>query len=328
MVSTRGHSDNSCTHVGELMIFGGNSGWEMTKRICEYLDKTPGTAHLEAFPDGESFVKLEVDVRGRDCFIVQSTCPPVNDNLMQLLIFIDCLRRASANRITAVIPYFGYARQDRKAEGRTPITAKLLANLLTAAGVDRVLTIDLHADQIQGFFDIPVDHLSAFPVLADHVNSLNLKDTVIVSPDVGNLKTATRFANVLGGEIAVIDKRRRSSKTVEMTTIIGNIEDKNVLLFDDMIATGGTLAAAAKLVRDHGAKAVYAGATHAVFSGPCIERLQEAGMSKIWVTDTIPLEPEVMEKLPDLEVFTVSKLVGEAIRRIHEHQSISALFSK
>lgn len=314
--------------VGELMVFGGDGGWDLARRICTYLDITPGTAHLEAFPDGESFVKLEVDVRGRDCFIVQSTCPPINDNLVQLLIFIDCLRRASANRITAVIPYFGYARQDRKAAGRTPITAKLLANLITAAGADRVLAIDLHADQIQGFFDIPVDHLTAFGVLADQVQALGLDDTVIVSPDVGNLKTATKFADVLGGEIAVIDKRRQSGTSVKMTTIIGEIEGKNVLLFDDMIATGGTLAAAAKLVRENGAKSVYAGATHAVFAGPCVERLMDAGFERIWVSDTIQLDDNVRSRLPNLNVLSVAELVGEAIWRIHRHESVSALFNR
>ena len=310
------------------MVFGGNGGWKLTEQICAYLDITPGTVKLEAFPDGESFVKLEVDVRGRDCFVVQSTCPPVNDHLIQLLIFIDCLRRASAYRITAVIPYFGYARQDRKSEGRTPITAKLLANVVTAAGAHRVLTVDLHADQIQGFFDIPVDHLTAFPVIADHVRSLKLEDTVIVSPDVGNLKTANKFATVLGGRIAVLDKRRQSGDTVQMTTIVGEVEGKNVLLFDDMVTTGGTLSSAAKLVRDHGAKAVYAGATHAVFAGPCVQRLQDAGFTEIWVTDTVPLKEDIHEQLPHLKVFTVAELVGEAIRRIHRHESISALFSR
>ena len=314
--------------AGDLMVFGGSGGRKLTEQICAYLDIPPGTVKLEAFPDGESFVKLEVDVRGRDCFVVQSTCPPVNDHLVQLLIFIDCLRRASAYRITAVIPYFGYARQDRKAEGRTPITAKLLANVVTAAGAHRVLTVDLHADQIQGFFDIPVDHLTAFPVIADYVRSLELEDTVIVSPDVGNLKTANKFATLLGGKIAVLDKRRQSGDTVQITTIIGEVEGKNVLLFDDMVTTGGTLSSAAKLVRDHGAKAVYAGATHAVFAGPCVRRLQEAGFTEIWVTDTVPLEEEVFEQLPHLKVFTVAKLVGEAIRRIHRHESISALFSR
>jgi ribose-phosphate pyrophosphokinase len=313
-------------HSGELMIFGGDGGFDLAKSICRYLDIPQGTAHLEDFPDGESFVKLEVDVRGRDCFVVQSTSPPVNDNLMQLLIFIDCLRRASANRITAVIPYFGYARQDRKSEGRTPITAKMLANLITAAGAHRVVTLDLHADQIQGFFDIPVDHLTGFPLIAREVKKLGLENTVIVSPDVGNLKTANKYATALGGEIAIIDKRRRSGDTVEMTNVIGDVKDKNVLLFDDMITTGGTLASAARLVRKFGAKSVYAGATHGIFAGPCIQRLLEADFKRIWVTDSVPERESVIKTLPNLQVVTVAELLGEAIRRIHRDESISALF--
>lgn len=308
------------------MIFGGDGGFDLAKSICRYLDIPQGTAHLEDFPDGESFVKLEVDVRGRDCFVVQSTSPPVNDNLMQLLIFIDCLRRASANRITAVIPYFGYARQDRKSEGRTPITAKMLANLITAAGAHRVVTLDLHADQIQGFFDIPVDHLTGFPLIAREVKKLGLENTVIVSPDVGNLKTANKYATALGGEIAIIDKRRRSGDTVEMTNVIGDVKDKNVLLFDDMITTGGTLASAARLVRKFGAKSVYAGATHGIFAGPCIQRLLEADFKRIWVTDSVPERESVIKTLPNLQVVTVAELLGEAIRRIHRDESISALF--
>ncbi len=312
----------------ELMVFGGSSVKDLTASICEHLKIRPGQAKLEAFPDGESFVKLEDDVRGRDCFVVQSTCPPVNDNVVQLLIFIDCLRRASASRITAVIPYFGYARQDRKAEGRTPITAKLLANLITTAGANRVLTLDLHADQIQGFFDIPLDHLTAFPVIARHVASLGLTNTVIVSPDVGNLKTATRFANYLGSDIAVIDKRRRSGTTVEMTTIIGTVEGKNILLFDDMLTTGGTLAKATEIVRRHGAKKVYAGVTHGIFAGACVDRLQNAELEQIWVTNSVPVRDEIRSALPNLTVLPIAPLVGKAIWRIHRHESVSALFQE
>jgi len=327
MVPSCDPHNGAAQRVGNLMVFGGTNGWTLTRNICKYLDISPGTAHLESFPDGESFVKLEVDVRGRDCFVVQSTSPPVNDALMQLLIFIDCLRRASANRITAVIPYFGYARQDRKAEGRTPITAKLLANIITAAGAHRVLAVDLHADQIQGFFDIPVDHLTAFRVLANHVNGLALGETVIVSPDVGNLKTANKFANVLGSDIAIIDKRRKSGMNVEMSRIIGSVEGKHVLLFDDIIATGGTLAQAATLVRSRGAKSVSAGATHALFAGPCLQRLKDSEFKYIWVTDTVPLREGIREQLPQLTVLSVAELVGEAIQRIHRHESVSALFS-
>jgi ribose-phosphate pyrophosphokinase len=312
--------------IGELMVFGGSAGGDLTKRVCEYLKIAPGKANLQGFPDGESFVKLDSDVRGRDCFVIQPTCPPVNDNLMQLLIFIDCLRRASASRITTVVPYFGYARQDRKAAGRTPITAKLLANLITAAGASRVLAMDLHAEQIQGFFDIPVDHLTAVPVVAKHFRDMGLNNAVIVSPDVGHLKTANRFANILGGEIAVIDKRRQTGDVVEMATIIGTVKDRTVFLFDDMISTGGTLAAAAELVRRHGAREVYAGATHAVFAGACVQNLRKAKLAGICVTDTIPLPPAVAQQLPELKLLSVAPLMGEAIRRIHRHESVSSLF--
>ena len=317
---------SNSTQLGTMMVFGGSSGRQLTERICQYLEQTPGLADMTPFPDGESFVKLEDDVRGRDCFVVQSTCPPVNDNLVELLIFIDCLRRASANRITAVIPYFGYARQDRKTEGRTPITAKLLANVITAAGAHRVLTMDLHADQIQGFFDIPVDHLTAFHLIGEYFRNLKLSDTVIVSPDVGHLKTVNKFANILGGEIAVIDKRRNSGTSVDMETIIGEVKDKNVLLFDDMITTGGTLASAASLVRSRGAKTIYAGATHAIFAGDCVKRLNDAGFEKICVADTAPVCEKAKDELKNLEVLSVAPLMGEAIRRIHRHESISALF--
>lgn len=312
--------------VGDLMVFGGSGGDALTKRVCAYLEITPGQAALEVFPDGETFVKLEDDVRGRDCFVIQSTCPPVNDNLMELLIFVDCLRRASANRITTVIPYFGYARQDRKTEGRTPITAKLLANLITAAGAHRVLTMDLHADQIQGFFDIPVDHLTAFPVIARHFLELGCENTCIVSPDVGHLRTSNKFAQILGGDIAIIDKRRRSGDCVDMTRIVGDVEGRTVLLFDDMITTGGTLASAAALVRAHGAKAVCAGATHGIFAGDGARRLAEAKLDHFCVTDTVPLRDDVRETIGNLTVLTVSDLLGEAIRRIHRHESVSALF--
>jgi ribose-phosphate pyrophosphokinase len=245
---------------------------------------------------------------------------------MELLIFIDSLRRASADRITVVMPYFGYARQDRKSEGRTPITAKLVANLLTTAGVDRVLTMDLHADQIQGFFDIPLDHLTAAPVLGEYFKSLNLKNITLLSPDVGNIKTANKFTSQLGGELAVIDKRRTSGTTISAVNIIGDVRGKTVLIFDDMITTAGTATAAAKLVREHGAEKVYLGATHAIFAGPALERLQEAEFESVVVTDTTPVGEKTIGVLNHLKVLSVADLIGEAIRRIHEHESISALF--
>lgn len=310
----------------ELVVFGGSASGELTDRICAYLKIKRGRGMVSRFPDGEMLVKLDDDVRGKDCFVVQSTCPPVNDNLMELLIFIDCLRRASAKRITAVIPYYGYARQDRKAEGRTPITAKLVANLLTVAGVNRVLTMNLHADQIQGFFDIPVDHLTAAPVLARHFQQRNLRDAVLVSPDVGNIKFGNEFASRIGGELAVIHKRRITGDSTIAVSIIGNVSGRRVLMFDDMITTAGTVCEAAKLVRGHGATSVYVGATHGVFAPPALERLQAAELDEIVVTDTIPVKAEVKEKLKQLTVLTVADLIGEGIQRIHEHRSVSALF--
>lgn len=313
--------------ANDMVIFGGSASASLTDSICTYLDIRPGVATVSRFPDGETLIKVEEDVRGKDCFVVQSTCPPVNDNLVELLIFIDCLRRASARRITAVIPYYGYARQDRKSEGRTPITAKLVANMLTTAGVSRVLTMNLHADQIQGFFDIPVDHLTAAPVLAQHICSRNMDDAVFVSPDVGNIKFGSDFASRIGRELAVIHKRRISGGTAEAVNIIGDVKGKKVVMFDDMITTAGTVCEAARLVREHGATDIFVGATHGVFAGPALERLAEAELNEIVVTDTIPISPEVKKHLKNVTVLTVADLVGEAIRRIHEHKSVSALFS-
>ncbi len=312
--------------LGRLRIFAGSSVPDLADRICKSIGIRRGRVAIDRFPDGEQLIKLEDDVRGKDCFIVQSTCPPVNDNLVQLLIFIDCLRRASADRITAVIPYFGYARQDRKSEGRTPITAKLVANMIASAGVDRVLTMDLHADQIQGFFDIPVDHLAAAPVLCEHFTNLNLPDTTVVSPDVGNIKTASAFTSRLGAELAVIHKRRDTGQHATAVRIIGDVQGKTVCIFDDMVTTAGTACEAAKLVREHGATQVCLGATHAVFAGPAIERLKKAEFRYIVVTDTIPLSEEAKCSLKNLTVLSVADLIGEAIRRIHTHESVSALF--
>ncbi len=310
-----------------MILFAGSASIELADRTCRYLEVERGRAVISHFPDGETLVKIEDDVRGKDCFVIQSTGPPVNDNLMELLIFIDSLRRASAKRITAVIPYYGYARQDRKAEGRTPITAKLVANMLTESGADRVLTMNLHADQIQGFFDIPLDHLTAAPVLARHFQSRGLRDTVFVSPDVGNIKFGSDFASRIGAELAVIHKRRLTADSIAAVSIIGNVKNRNVMMFDDMITTAGTVSEAAKLVRAHGAVGIYVGATHGVFAGPAVERLAAADLNEIVVTDTIPLRPEVSKKLANLTVLSVADLIGEAIRRIHEHRSVSALFN-
>ncbi len=309
-------------------IFSGSSNRHLADRIAEYLGYPLGRAQVEDFPDGETSVKLLDDVRGCDTFIVQSVCPPCSKNLMELLIFIDCLKRASAKRITAVIPYFGYARQDRKDEGRVPITAKLVANLLTIAGTDRVLTLDLHAAQIQGFFDIPVDNLSAEPVLSAYMTSMDLGALTLVSPDVGNVKRARVYANHLGGDLAIIDKRRVSGTETQALAIIGDVKDKTVLMVDDIIATAGTVVKACDTVRRHGARRIIIAATHGVLCGPAVERLSQADIDQLAVTDTIPIPEGVRRQLPHLTVLTVSELMGEAIRRIHRNESVSSLFMK
>lgn len=314
--------------VNDLKIFAGRASRELAEGICRHINIPLGLGHTDMFPDGEIIVKLEEDVRGKDCFVVQSTYHPVNAHLMELLIYIDCLRRASARRITAVLPYYGYARQDRKDEGRTPITAKLVANLITTAGADRVLTMDLHAAQIQGFFDIPVDHLIAAPVFVQHIQKMRgkLGDTVLVSPDVGNVKTANMYANLIGGDLAIVDKRRKSGTEVVSKTIIGEVAGRTVLMFDDMISTAGTVCEAARLVKEHGAKDVIVSATHPVLVGLAMERLQEAPISQIVVSDTIPCGQRCAKINDKLTILSVAGLLGEAIHRIHTDQSISALF--
>ena len=312
--------------MANLRLFSGRANEPLAGAISDYLGTPPGKVTIEAFPDGELFIRLEDDVRGKDVFIVQPTCTPVNDALMELLIFIDCARRASAERITAVVPYFGYARQDRKDEGRTPITAKLTANLIAIAGADRVLTMDLHAAQIQGFFDIPVDNLHAEPVLSQYFQDKDLKDLVLVSPDAGNTKRARVYADRLGGELAIIDKRRVSGSTVEIGTLIGEVAGKTVMMMDDMITTAGTICSAAALCAEHGAGEIYVGATHGVLCGPAAERLREAPITEVVVTDTIPISDAKAEAIGKLTVLTVSKLMGEAIHRIHNDESVSSLF--
>ncbi|RLS62098.1 MAG: ribose-phosphate pyrophosphokinase [Planctomycetota bacterium] len=311
-----------------LKIFAGTASRDLAIKTCAHLALPVGEGQTLRFPDGETLVKVDEDVRGRDCYVMLSTCEPVNDNLMELLVWIDCLRRASAKRITAVMPYFGYARQDRKDEGRVPITAKLVANLITQAGADRVLCLDLHAAQIQGFFDIPVDHMSAAPVLADYFLSRRstLGDIVVVSPDVGNVKVANMYANVLQCDLAIIDKRRQSGSQVVMKNLIGDVDGRTVLMFDDMISTAGTVCEAAKLVMEKGAKDVIAACTHPVFVGLAMERLRESPISRIVTTDTIPGGTRTKPIEHKLEVLSVAVLIGEAIHRIHHDQSISALF--
>ncbi len=311
-----------------LKVFSGRSNPTLTEAICNYLDISPGRVQAETFPDGELFVRLLDDVRGRDVFVVQSTCHPINQNLMELLIFMDSLRRASASRITAVLPYFGYARQDRKEEGRVPITAKLVSNLIREAGADRVLTMDLHAAQIQGFFDIPVDHLSAEPAFMRHYRGLlDSKQGTIVSPDVGNVKRARSYAEKMGCDLAIIDKRRTSGSSAVMYNIIGDVEGRDVLMIDDMIATAGTLCEAVKIIRERGARSIRGAATHAVLAGPAVERLAAAGFSEVAVTDTIPVSREAARTIENFKVLTVADILGEAIARIHKHQSVSSLFN-
>jgi ribose-phosphate pyrophosphokinase len=312
----------------KLKVFTGRANPQLAQRICDYLEIPLGRGRTELFPDGELIVRADEDVRGRDCFVVQSTSHPVNAHWMELMIWIDTLRRASAARVTAVIPYFGYARQDRKDEGRTPITAKLVANLLERAGADRVVAVDLHAAQVQGFFDIPVDHLNAGPVIVKWFRSLKLSNRVFVSPDVGNVKRAQVYANMLGGEICIIDKRRRSGTHSDAVHIIGDVEGKNVIMVDDMITTAGTVSAAVKILRDHGALDIYMSATHAVFAPPAMERLKECPFTKLAITDTIPLGTRADSIKDRLVVLSVAELLGEAIHRIHHNASVSELFKK
>jgi ribose-phosphate pyrophosphokinase len=309
-----------------LKVFTGRANPQLAQRICDHLQIPLGRGRTELFPDGELIVKVEEDVRGRDCFIVQPTSHPINAHLMELMIWIDCLKRASAERVTAVIPYFGYARQDRKDEGRTPITAKLVANLIERSGADRVVALDLHAAQVQGFFDIPVDHLSASPVIINWYKSLNLSNRVFVSPDVGNVKRAQVYANLLGGDISIIDKRRKSGSEIVAKHIIGDVEGKNVLMVDDMITTAGTVTEACKILKDNGAADIYISATHAVFAPPAMERLAECSFTRLAVTDSIAIGGRADALKDRIEVLSIAGLLGEAIHRIHHNESVSALF--
>jgi len=308
-----------------LKIFSGSSNPVLAGEVCKYLGLPLGGSKIDTFPDGEKVIRIEDDVRGRDCFVVQSTCEPVDEHLMELLIYLDCLRRASAKRITAVIPYFGYARQDRKDEGRVPITAKLVANLITTAGANRVLAIDLHAHQLQGFFDIPVDHLTGELVLSKYFWDKKIENLTVMSPDVGNIKIASRYASHLGGDLAIIHKRRISSSQVEAREIIGDVKDRNILMCDDIIATAGTICSAADLIRSRGARKVYVVATHGVFAPQAFERLAKAPIDEVVVTDTIPLNKQA-RKIALIKVLSVSVMLGEAIKRIHRNESISNLF--
>ncbi|KXG76571.1 ribose-phosphate diphosphokinase [Thermotalea metallivorans] len=307
-----------------IKVFSGNASKDLALKICEVLGVKLGDAEVGSFSDGEIAVNIRETVRGADVFVVQSTCAPVNRHLMELLIMIDALKRASAGRITAVIPYYGYARQDRKAKARDPITAKLVADLITTAGADRVLTMDLHAAQIQGYFNIPVDHLLGVPILAEYFKKIALEDLVVVSPDLGSVTRARNFANLLDTPIAIIDKRRPKANVSEVMNIIGEIEGKNVILVDDMIDTAGTITQGAKALKDFGAKEVYACCTHPVLSGPAIERIESSVIKELVVLDTIPLPEE--KKLKNITTLSVASIFAEAIRRIYENLSVSKLF--
>ncbi len=307
-----------------MILFSGNSNINLAKKIAEEIGIKLGDALVDKFPEGEIRVKINDNVRGKDVFVIQSTCPPVNDNIMELLIMIDALRRASAKRITAVIPFFGYARQDRKDQPRVPITAKLVANLLTEAGSDRILTMDLHAGQIQGFFDIPVDHLLAAPVFINYFKKKKIKNLVIATADIGGIKLAWYFAEKLNIPLVVVDKKRRGPESVDAMHLIGDVKGKNILIPDDMLATGGTLVQAAKFVKSRGALKVYACMTHGLFSGNAVEKMQEAPIEEIVVTDTIPQHNR--NGIKKITVLSVAWLFGEAIKRIHNEKTISQLF--
>ena len=310
-----------------LKVFSGRANIALAEKIARCLGDSLGKITLSNFPDGEISVRIEEDVRGRDIFLVQPTCPPVNENLMELLIMIDSFKRASAARITAVLPYYGYARQDRKDVGRVPISAKLVADLLTTAGAHRVLALDLHAAQIQGFFNIPVDHLHANPVINDYIRGLNIPpgDLVILSPDEGSIKKALLYQKKIGGAIAVVDKRRSSATETRQANLIGaSLYGKTAVIFDDMISTGSSVVGAANVARCNGVRELYACATHAVLCGPAIERLRDAPIKQIVVTDTIPIPPQ--KQLPQIKVLSVAPLLADAIKRIHFNESVSRLF--
>jgi len=308
-----------------LTIFTGNANPELAKAICAYVEVPLGKAEVTRFADGEIYVEINENVRGVNCFVVQPTCAPANDNLMELLVMIDALKRASAGSIVAVMPYFGYARQDRKSKPRTPISARLVADLLTAAGVERVLSIDLHAGQIQGFFNIPVDHLYAMPVLLEPLKQRFNQDAVIVSPDAGGVERARAYSKRLGTSLAIIDKRRPAPNVSEVVNIIGDVKGRDAIIVDDMIDTAGTLCAAAQAVKDKGARAVFAVASHGVLSNPAVERITASPIEELIITDTIPPRPEI-RACSKIKVYSVARMCGEAVKRIHHGDSISSLF--
>jgi ribose-phosphate pyrophosphokinase len=309
----------------DLKLLTGNSNPDLAREIAQYIGQDLSHAIVTTFSDGEIRVRIEENVRGGDVFIIQSCCHPVNTSIMELLLLIDAVKRSSASRITAVIPYYGYGRQDRKDQPRVPISAKLIADLITVAGANRILTMDLHAGPIQGFFNIPVDHLYAMPVMLDYIKKLNVSDLVIVSPDAGGVERARAFAKRLNSSLAIIDKRRESPNQAEVMNIIGDVRNKHALLFDDMIDTAGTIVQTAQTCMDNGALSAWAGSTHAVLSGPALERLQGSCLQEVVVTNTIPLNGK-NQYCSKLKTLTVAPLLGEAILRIHREESVTSLF--
>jgi len=312
--------------INQFKVFSGTANLELAKKICDYLNIPLGECIIRRFSDGEIFVEIKENIRGADVFIIQPTCPPVNEHLMELLIMVDAARRASARRITAVVPYYGYARQDRKTAPRTPISAKLVANLIVTAGARRVLTMDLHAGQIQGFFDILVDHLYALPVFLKHIKeSFPNNDIIIVSPDAGGVERAREYAKRLNAGIAIVDKRRERPNESAVMNIVGDVKNKVAIIIDDMIDTAGTMCQAADAIMERGAIEVYGMATHPVLSGNAVEKIKKSSLKALFVSDTIPLRDEAKE-LGKIKVLSVANLLGEAIKRIHTDESISSLF--
>lgn len=310
----------------DLMVFTGNANPDLAKKIVEHLGMTLGDASVDQFSDGEIAVELHVNVRGRDVFVVQPTCAPTNDNLMELIVMVDALRRASAGRITAVVPYFGYARQDRRVRSaRVPITAKVVADMMVGVGVDRVLTVDLHAEQIQGFFDVPVDNVYGSPVLLEDIEQQKFENLIVVSPDIGGVVRARAVAKQLGIDLAIIDKRRPQAGVAEVMNIIGDVSNRTCLLVDDMVDTAGTLCNAAKALKEHGAKRVVAYATHPVLSGKAVENLNNSVLDELVVTDSIPLSDEV-KACAKVRQLTLSRMLAEAMRRLSNEESLSAMF--
>lgn len=310
----------------KLTVFAGTAHPELAKNVCTYLNLEPGKVNISRFPDGEIDIKVHSDVRGADVYIVQPTCTPVDQNLVELLALIDCFRRASAGQVTAVIPYYGYARKDRKDEGRVPITAKLVANLLTVAGCDRILTVDLHAPQVQGFFDLPVDHLFARAVFIPYIRTLKIENLLLVSPDIGSARQTRAYARRMNCGMAIVDKRRDAADEVTTLQLIGTVEGKNIVIVDDMISTATTIVEAYKFVKNHGAQDIYMCATHPVLSGNALEKLSECSVKEIIVGDTIPVPIE--KRLPNMKILSMAPYLGEAIRRIHNSESVSHLFER